>query len=314
MYKKQWEARITYNSDMKHVLTANQFDRKTLETLFRSARALEQKRVNALKGKILATLFFEPSTRTRLSFESAMLRMGGGVISTENAKEFSSATKGETLHDTIRVVSQYADVIALRHFEKGAVESVAEASSVPLINAGDGAGEHPTQALLDAYTILRERGAIDGAHVAFVGDLKHGRAARSLALLLAQFKNITYTFVSPPELAFESEVKAYVTEQGVSWTEMPTLEEGITHADVVYMTRIQKERFADSTEYERLKGRYVLTRPLVDGLKEKAIVMHPLPRVDEIHTEVDTSSKAVYFKQAGYGVALRMALLKHVLS
>lgn len=298
---------------MEHILDAKQFDRKTIEALCARARQHETRRIQRMKGKVMATLFYEPSTRTRFSFESAMLRLGGGVISSENAHDSSSSAKGETLEDTIRVVGGYADVIVMRHFEAGAAERAARVSPVPLINAGDGAGQHPTQALLDAYTIFRERGGIDGAHVALVGDLKHGRAARSLLAILGVFKNVTCTLVAPEALRMENDIRAYAQAQGITLLETDDLEEGIQSADVVYMTRLQKERFNTPAEYEGLKGQYILTRALVDSMKNDAIVMHPLPRVDEIDREVDTSPKARYFRQAEYGTYVRMALLEHVL-
>jgi aspartate carbamoyltransferase catalytic subunit len=295
---------------MQHVIRSQQFDRKTLEKLFALATQLQGSFDDSLRGKVMATLFYEPSTRTRLSFESAMLRLGGGVISTENAREASSASKGETLEDTIKIVNQYADVIVLRHFEAGSALRASHVSQVPIINAGDGAGQHPTQALLDLYTIERELGSVDSIHVAGVGDLRFGRTIRSLAYLLGKFKDVHMTFVSPPELKMGDDIKAYLKRHNVTFTETEDLESTITSADVVYQTRLQKERFPDVEEYERLKGSFVITRPLVDTMKERAILMHPLPRVNEIEHEVDSSPHAVYFKQAGYGVLVRMALLK----
>ena len=243
-----------------------------------------------------------------------MLRLGGGVISTENAREASSASKGETLEDTIKIVNQYADIIVLRHFEAGSALRASQVSQVPIINAGDGAGQHPTQALLDLYTIERELGHIDDIHLAGVGDLRFGRTVRSLAYLLGKFKNITMTFVSPPELKMGDDIKAYLKRHNISFTETEDLESTMKSADVIYQTRIQKERFPDVEEYERLKDSFVITRELVDSMKKKAILLHPLPRVNEIKREVDDSPHAMYFKQAGYGVLMRMALLKTLLS
>lgn len=296
-----------------HILESQQFSREQIEILFKRAHALEKHAKRTLKKKIMATLFYEPSTRTRFSFESAMHRLGGSVISTENAKEFSSAAKGETLEDTIRVVGHYADVIVLRHYEAGAATRAAQVSLVPVINAGDGAGQHPTQALLDVYTIARERGSVDGARVALVGDLKNGRAVRSLLYMLTKFKGVSCTLIAPDALRMNEELSAYAASHGVTLTETSNLEEGIKDADVVYMTRVQKERFSDPASYEALKGNYILTHAHADSLKPSAIIMHPLPRVDEIHPDVDVSPHARYFEQAKHGVALRMALLEHVL-
>lgn len=298
---------------MRHIIGAEQFTRRTLDELMKSARSFEKGKQNIIKDKILATLFYEPSTRTRLSFESAFIRLGGSVISTENAKEFSSAAKGETVEDTMRVINHYADVAVIRHCDAGMVARAAAVASIPVINAGDGPGQHPTQSLLDLYTIYRELGHLDNLHLTLVGDLKHGRTVRSLCYLLGNYTNISLTFVSPPELAMNDDIKTHLSEQGITFHETTSLEDGIKDADVVYMTRVQKERFRSDEEYQALKGRYVLTRALVDSMKEKSIIMHPLPRVDEIQEAVDTSPKAVYFKQAAYGVYMRMAILKYVL-
>jgi len=298
---------------MKHIIDSQAFDRNFLDTLFEQATLLEGVRDGSLKGKIMASLFYEPSTRTRFSFESAFLRLGGSVISTENAKDFSSAAKGETVEDTMRMLNGYVDVAVIRHFEEGSLARAASVATIPVINAGDGAGQHPTQSLLDLYTILKELGNIDGIRIALVGDLKHGRTVRSLCYLLGKYTGVEIVFVSPSALVMKNDIKEYLTKHNVPFSETDSLEEGIKNADVVYMTRIQKERFSEPKEYESLKGRYVLTKAHVDDMKEGSIVMHPLPRVDEIAVEVDSSPKAAYFRQAAYGVAVRMALLKHVL-
>ncbi|MBI5645062.1 aspartate carbamoyltransferase, partial [Candidatus Kaiserbacteria bacterium] len=298
---------------MRHVIRSQQFDRKSLEKLFTLANELQQRSGESMRGKIMATLFYEPSTRTRLSFESAMQRLGGYVISTENAREHSSALKGETLEDTIRIINQYADIIVLRHFEAGASLRASQVSKVPIINAGDGPGQHPTQGLLDLFTIWRERGRIDGVHVVGVGDLRFGRTIRSLTYLLGKYDDVKITFVSPPELKMGDDIKAYLKRHNVSYEETADLNSVITKADVIYQTRIQKERFADVEEYDRLKGSYVITRVLADSMKAGSLLMHPLPRVDEIEPDVDVSPRSVYFKQAGYGVLVRMALLKTIL-
>lgn len=294
---------------MHHLLETQQFDRAALKELFAIASGMEHHRDDSLHGKILASLFYEPSTRTRFSFESAMFRLGGQVITAENANEMSSAVKGETLEDTILVLNNYADAIVMRHPETGAAERAAAVSTVPIINAGDGAGQHPTQALLDLYTIEREFGRIDGIHVAIVGDLRYYRASRSLSYLLSKFDNVTITGVSMPELTMGDELRAHLKEHGVTYRETDSLAEAMKDADVVYQTRIQKERLTPEA-YERTKGHYVIDKQLADSMKEGAIIIHPLPRVGEITPEVDQSPHAVYFKQVGYGVLVRMAILK----
>jgi aspartate carbamoyltransferase catalytic subunit len=262
-----------------------------------------------LSGRILATLFYEPSTRTRLSFESAMLRLGGGVISTENAREFSSAIKGETVEDTIRIVNGYADAIVIRHHEQGAAQRAAAVSSVPVLNGGDGPGEHPTQALLDLYTIRHELGRIDGLKIALVGDLKYGRTARSLALLLRETSDAEISFVSPPTAPMGDDVRAALDRAGVRHSDQSDLDAVLGSADVVYQTRIQKERFESIADFNAAKGAYVLDQSSLARMKPNAIVLHPLPRVDEIATEVDADPRAAYFRQAHNGVLIRMALL-----
>lgn len=298
---------------MNHIIESQQFDQKFINKIFAIADKLEKKTETPLKGKIMASLFYEPSTRTRFSFESAMLRLGGGVITTENAKEFSSAAKGETLEDSIRVINNYADIIVLRHYEEGASKRASVVSQIPVINAGDGIGQHPTQALLDLYTIQRELGKIDGISIALVGDLKHGRTIRSLAYFLGKYKEVEVFFVSPKPLRIGSDIKVYLKKHKVNFKEVENLESIIDRVDVLYQTRIQKERFKTDKEYKKFKGCYQIDLRLVSKMKQKSIVMHPLPRVDEILLEVDSSPKAVYFKQARYGLLIRMALLKYLL-
>jgi aspartate carbamoyltransferase catalytic subunit len=266
-----------------------------------------------MKNKIMASLFYEPSTRTRFSFESAMLRLGGSVITTENAKEFSSAAKGETLEDSIRVINHYADVIVLRHSEEGASKRASLVSNIPVINAGDGPGQHPTQALLDLYTIQRELKKINGISIALIGDLKHGRTVRSLVYLLGKYKNIKIYLVSPKGLKIGDDIKEYLDKHKTNYTETEDLLSIIKTVDVIYQTRIQKERFESVKEYEKFKGYYKIDLKIVNQMKSKSIIMHPLPRVDEISPEVDSSHKAIYFKQAYYGLLIRMALLKTIL-
>jgi len=301
---------------VKHIVAVDQFDRAWLENLFdeadrmRSVTAID----NLLPGKILATLFYEPSTRTRLSFESAMLRLNGQVISTENAREFSSAIKGETVEDTTRIVASYADGIVIRHFERGAAQRAANVSPVPIINGGDGPGEHPTQALLDLYTIRNELGQLDDLKVALVGDLRFGRAARSLALLFQETRNTELVFVAPDAVPMGDDVKEALDTANVAWREEPDLAKAMNEVDVVYQTRIQRERFATPDEYLTARGIYIITPENMANLKSTAIVMHPLPRVDEISPEVDSNPRAAYFRQAQNGVFVRMALLHQLLA
>jgi aspartate carbamoyltransferase catalytic subunit len=267
-----------------------------------------------LAGRILATLFYEPSTRTRLSFESAMMRLGGHVISTENAREFSSAIKGETVEDTVRIVAGYADAIVIRHFEQGAAARAASVATIPIINGGDGPGEHPTQALLDLYTIKHELGRIDGLKVALVGDLRYGRAARSLALLFRLTTGTELYFVSPSNVPMGDDVRRALTAQGISYRDESNLAAVLPEVDVVYQTRIQRERFETTGDYEAARGIYVIGEEAMGRMRDGAILLHPLPRVDEIAPEVDADPRAAYFRQAHNGVYIRMALLDLLLN
>jgi len=296
----------------KDVLRADQFSVDEIDLIMETARgyaaALERGEVlDRMRGKVLSTLFYEPSTRTRLSFEAAMHRLGGRVISVAEAKS-SSASKGESLHDTIKTVEGYADVIVLRHPQIGAAEEAARATDVPVINAGDGAGQHPTQSLLDLYTILEEQGQVDGLTVALVGDLRNGRTVHSLADLLANY-DVRFQFVAPDELRMPREIVERLEAKGISIAETEDLADVIPTGDVLYMTRIQRERFENPADYDRLKDAYVVTRAALRSAKKTAIVMHPLPRVNEISTDVDGLPGAAYFRQAANGVPVRMALL-----
>lgn len=296
----------------KDVLRADQFTPGDLDLILARAAEYEaalaaRKDLDVLRGKVLATLFFEPSTRTRLSFETAMLRLGGRVLSVSEAKS-TSASKGESLHDTIRTVDGYADAIVIRHPEIGSAEVAAKATSKPVLNAGDGAGEHPTQSLLDLYTIRKEQKKVEGLTLALVGDLKHGRTVHSLATLLSPFR-VSLLLVSPDALRMPREVVERAAKRGASCRETADLGRALAEADVVYMTRIQRERFADPAEYDRLKDAYVLTRALLAKAKPSLTVMHPLPRVNEIAADVDDLPGAAYFRQSANGVPVRMALL-----
>ena len=296
----------------KDVLRADQFTTDDMELILERAATYEAalsagEELDELRGKILATLFFEPSTRTRLSFEAAMQRLGGRVLSVSEAKS-TSASKGESLHDTIKTVDGYADAIVLRHPEVGAAEVAARATRKPVLNAGDGAGEHPTQSLLDLYTIRKEQGRVEGLTISLVGDLKHGRTVHSLATLLSQF-GVSFQFVSPQALQMPRDVVQRVQARGVSVRETDDLGRALAESDVVYMTRIQRERFADPAEYDRLKDAYVLTRAGLGKAKPSITIMHPLPRVNEIAADVDGLPGAAYFRQSANGVPVRMALL-----
>lgn len=301
----------------KHIIKAQQFDRVFLENLFDSAEIIEKgvsDFSNVLSGKIMASLFYEPSTRTRFSFESAMHKLGGSVISTENAREFSSAIKGETLEDTIKVLNGYCDVIVLRHPEIGSAERAASVSDAPIINAGDGAGQHPTQALLDLYTIKKEIGDIDSIKIAMVGDLANGRTVRSLSYLLSKFNNIKIYFVAPNIVKMKDDIKEHLIGNKIEFYEETDLKNVAKEVDVIYQTRIQKERFTDLDDYEKTRGIYIITPEIMSLMKEKSIIMHPLPRVDEISKECDKDPRAAYFRQAQNGLYIRMALLKLLLT
>jgi aspartate carbamoyltransferase len=279
-----------------------------LSTAARYERVLENGgALSNMAGQILATLFFEPSTRTRLSFEAAMLRLGGQVVTVADPKT-SSAAKGESLADSMRTVEGYADVIVIRHPRKGSAQEAADAVLVPVINGGDGAGQHPTQALLDVYTIQKEKGTLDGLTIALAGDLKNGRTVHSLVYLLARF-GMRLFFVAPPSLKMPADLTADIRNMDVEVVETEDLAGAMGESDVVYMTRIQKERFDDPAEYERLKGSYIIDMKLVNNAKPDITIMHPLPRVNEITTDVDDYEGAAYFRQAANGVPIRMALL-----
>ena len=305
---------------LSHVLSARQFvDRAVLDEIFDVTQSMERDDAfrtlpQTMRGRILATLFYEPSTRTRLSFESAMQKLGGGVLTVENARDSSSAAKGETIADTIQVVSGYADVIAIRHFEEGAAQEAARLSPVPVINAGDGVGEHPTQSLMDLYTIKKELGHLDGLRIVLVGDLLNGRTIHSLLTLFARCARISLALVSPPQLRLPEKYRQELLDHGVEFTETTVLDEVIRDADVVYITRVQRERFASDEEYARVKDAYIIDGAVVETLKREAILMHALPRTSEIAPEVDSNIRAAYFRQAKNGLYIRMALLHMLLA
>lgn len=300
----------------KDILHGNQFSTKEIDGIIKGANFFEKElkrkgSLSLLKGKILATLFYEPSTRTRLSFEAAMQRLGGGVISMGSV-ESSSVAKGETLADTVRTVSQYADMIVIRHPKTGSAKEAADATPVPVINGGDGTGQHPTQALLDIYTIHKELGTLKNLKVAMVGDLKNGRTVHALVELLSLFKSKLY-FVSPGSLKMPEEITLQLRQRGIEVIETEDMKKAASESDLVYMTRIQKERFADLSEYERVKGGYIISRQFLDDLNKKITILHPLPRVNEITTDVDDYPGAAYFRQMRNGVFIRMTLLAMIM-
>ncbi|MBX3015765.1 MAG: aspartate carbamoyltransferase [Caldilineaceae bacterium] len=298
------------------ILSVSQFSRANLDYIFRVAQEMQVVverfgSADLLQGKILANLFYEPSTRTSSSFMAAMLRLGGQIIPINNV-QYSSVTKGESLPDTVRTLECYADVIVLRHPEVGAAATAAHYASKPIINAGDGVGEHPTQALLDLFTIAQELQQLDGLKIAMVGDLKYGRTVHSLTKLLVNY-NVEFAFVNPDILAMPEDVLAVVKDKGRSYTETKDVHSVIGEADVLYVTRVQKERFTDLAEYDRVKDQYVVDEALMTHAKERMVVMHPLPRIHEISYAVDQDPRAAYFRQMRNGMFIRMALLAAVL-
>jgi carbamoyl-phosphate synthase/aspartate carbamoyltransferase/dihydroorotase/carbamoyl-phosphate synthase/aspartate carbamoyltransferase len=299
------------------ILSVSQFGPERLEYLFDLARQMRQIVVekggtDILKGRVLACLFYEPSTRTSSSFISAMERLGGSVIPITQGVQFSSVSKGETLPDTIRTLEQYSDVIVLRHPEIGSAKMAADYAQIPIINAGDGPGEHPTQGLLDLFTIREELGRIEGLKIAMVGDLRYGRTVHSLTKLLLHY-NVSLRFVSPEILRLPLKIMNEVIDAGMNARETHDVADVIENADVLYVTRVQKERFSDLAQYESVRDHYEITPELMEQAKEKMIVMHPLPRVGEIHYAVDDDPRAAYFRQVRNGMFIRMALLAAVL-
>lgn len=264
-----------------------------------------------LDEKVIATLFFEPSTRTRLSFESAISRLGGKIVGFTDASS-SSVTKGETLNDTIRTVNNYCDLIVMRHPIEGSARLASEIADVPIVNAGDGANQHPTQTMLDLYSIRETQGRLDKLNIFLVGDLKYGRTVHSLLMALSRWDN-TFNFISPDELQMPMEYKLYLDKLGLKYYEHSDFTDIINEADIIYMTRVQKERFSDPIEYEKVKNVYVLRNKMLSGTKPNLKVLHPLPRVNEIHTDVDVNTKSYYFQQALNGVYTRQAILTRLL-
>lgn len=297
----------------KSIVSITDYSKEQLLQILDSAASFEaQPNQRILEGKVAATLFFEPSTRTRLSFETAVNRLGGRVIGFSDAST-SSFVKGETLNDTIKMVSNYADIIIMRHFLEGAARYASEVTSVPIINAGDGSNQHPSQTMLDLYSIRKTQGHLDHLNVVMVGDLKYGRTVHSLLMALSHFSP-TFSFVAPEELKMPDPYKLFCSEKGIPFTELADFSpEVIAKADILYMTRVQKERFTDAMEYEQVKNVYTLRLDMLEGSKENLRILHPLPRVNEIDRDVDSSPKAYYFEQAKNGLYARQAMICNAL-
>ena len=297
---------------LKNIISIKDFEREDIEYILNEAEKLEDvaksKEISEeLKGKLLGLMFFEPSTRTRMSFETAMKRLGGECIGFESSGS-SSVSKGESIADTAKMFEGYSDALVIRHELEGVSKFISDIVDVPVINAGDGAGQHPTQTLLDLYTIKKEIGEIDNLKIALIGDLKFGRTVHSLSNALGMFKNVKIYLVSPPELKMPQEVLLDINKTNVTWEEVDSIEKIIDDIDVLYVTRIQKERFGDIEDYLKIKGAYIINKKMLEG--KDLIVMHPLPRIDEIDTDVDNTKYNKYFTQAANAVPVRMAILK----
>ncbi|MGM0607831.1 MAG: aspartate carbamoyltransferase [Candidatus Muiribacteriota bacterium] len=295
----------------KDVISINDISREEIDFILKKAEKVENmdesQKLNLLKGKVIASLFFEPSTRTKDSFISACLKIGGQIVGFSDTSA-TSLKKGESLYDTVKMYESYTDVIVMRHKVEGAARYAAESVSIPVINGGDGANQHPTQTLLDLYSIKKTQKKIDNLHVAMAGDLKYGRTVHSLAAALSKY-NCKLHFISPESLLMPDYIKHELDNKNIEWTEHKEIGEIINTTDILYMTRIQAERFPDKTEYEKVKGVYVLDNSLLKNVKENLKIMHPLPRVDEIDKEVDSTPYAYYFQQAANGIPVRQALL-----
>ena len=298
----------------KDLISITDFSREEYLRILELAAEFEKNpNQNLLEGKVVASLFFEPSTRTRLSFETAISRLGGRIVGFADP-DSSSATKGESLHDTIKMVSGYADIIVMRHPLEGAARYAAEVSDVPVINAGDGANQHPTQTLLDLYSIMKTQGTLDNLNLFMVGDLKYGRTVHSLLQAMSEFENPIFNFISPEILQMPRGYKHHLEEKGIRYFEHEEFTDIISEADIIYMTRVQKERFADPIEYEKVKNVYILNNTMLDNTKPNVRILHPLPRVNEISTDVDANEKAYYFQQALNGVYTRQAIIAHTMN
>ncbi len=298
---------------MKSLISIHDFTKAEMLHIMERAAEFERDQHQTLyRGKVVAAIFFEPSTRTRLSFETAANRLGARVVGFSDADN-TSVTKGETLKDTIMMVSNYADLIVLRHPLEGSARYASEVSKVPVVNAGDGANQHPSQTLLDMYSILKTQGRLDGLTITMVGDLKYGRTVHSLLQAMSHF-NTRFKFIAPPELQMPVEYKRYLDERGLAYTEHTELAENIDDTDILYMTRVQRERFQDPMEYEKVKNVYELKNSMLKNTRDTMRILHPLPRVNEINADVDNNPKAYYFEQARNGVFTRMAIIDYLLS
>lgn len=296
----------------KSLVSITDYSKQEILSILESARDFEANpNRKTLDGKVIATLFFEPSTRTRLSFETAVVRLGGSIIGFSDAAT-SSSSKGETLNDTIHMVSCYADAIVMRHPLEGAARYAAEVSPVPIINAGDGSNQHPSQTLLDLYSILKTQGTLENLNICLVGDLKYGRTVHSLIQAMSHF-NPTFKFIAPDELRLPEEYRVFCIKKGITFTESAELNDNFNEADILYMTRVQKERFLDQIEYERVKNVYTLCNDMLSASKTNLKILHPLPRVNEISMDVDKNEKAYYFPQAQNGLYVRQAIVSKVL-
>ena len=296
----------------KSLISISDFTKEEILHVLKTAREFEKDRVqNFLTGKVIGSLFFEPSTRTRLSFETAVNRLGARVIGFSDATN-TSVSKGETLKDTIKMVSNYVDMIIMRHPLEGSSRYASEVASVPVVNAGDGANQHPSQTLLDLYSILQTQGRLEGLTINMVGDLKYGRTTHSLLQAMSHF-NPTFIFTSPDELKMPAEYKTFLDERGIPYRETSSLEDGLNDCDILYMTRVQQERFTDPMEYEKVKDVYQLSARMLGGVRENMKILHPLPRVGEICEDVDDTPYAYYFKQAENGLYVRMAIISYLL-
>ena len=296
----------------KSLISISDFTKEEILHVLETAREFEKDRVQSfLTGKVIGSLFFEPSTRTRLSFETAVNRLGARVIGFSDATN-TSVSKGETLKDTIKMVSNYVDMIIMRHPLEGSSRYASEVASVPVVNAGDGANQHPSQTLLDLYSILQTQGRLEGLTINMVGDLKYGRTTHSLLQAMSHF-NPTFIFTSPDELKMPAEYKTFLDERGIPYRETSSLEDGLNDCDILYMTRVQQERFTDPMEYEKVKDVYQLSARMLGGVRENMKILHPLPRVGEICEDVDDTPYAYYFKQAENGLYVRMAIISYLL-
>ncbi len=296
----------------KSLVSINDFTKEEYIKILNLAEEFEkQPNQDILKGYVIATLFFEPSTRTRLSFESAVNRLGGKVIGFSDSSS-TSTSKGETLHDSIRIVSNYSDLIVMRHPLEGSARLASEVATVPVVNAGDGANQHPTQTLLDMFSIRKTQGKLENLNIFLVGDLKYGRTVHSLLMAMSEF-NTTFYFISPDELKMPEEYKIILDNKGLKYVECRDFSTYMQEADIIYMTRVQQERFTDPIEYERVKNAYVLQKSMIEGARENMKILHPLPRVNEIALDVDDTTQAYYFQQALNGVYTRQAIIASIL-